>query len=311
MARRRWSKRMLVKVYEDIMAAGAKGAGLPRALRRWIPPSESVLLLGAQAAGPETLNATFAGLGRLLGRQAETKSKLMKAMGVNLGNLGLMIAVMVEVIATMVPIVDKSVTPAAAAKIPFAMGYFRVSEWTLHHGWYLLLGVVAFCTGVAWALPNWSGERRRFFDQWIPPFTLYQRLQTTLFLSSSAAMLRAGITLHTIVEDMQAYSSRWMRFHLQTMEDVLKRGQGEVSALAAGPLPNDTADSLRVYRLIASFQDVMSRLSEANFKRYERSIRMISDFLSVFSTFLMAAFALCTLIAMFTLSDAMRRLALH
>ncbi|MEY2152291.1 type II secretion system F family protein [Rhodanobacter sp. 115] len=313
-ARIRWSKKKLVKVYEDVMttmATGAEGEGLPMALTRWIPPAESVMLLGAQAAGPDTLNATFGELGQLLSRQAEARKKLKKAIWVNVGNLGVMIAVMIEVIATMVPVVDKSATPEAAARMPFAMAYFGTAEWILHNGVFLIVGFLAFCGGLAWAMPNWWGERRRFFDQWIPPFNIYQRLQTTLFLSTSAAMLRANITLNTIIDNMQQHSSRWMQFHLHTMKDSLAAGDGEVGALALGPLPNDTADSLRVYKLIPQFKDVMTRLSEDNFKRYERSIALISDFLSLFSTFLMAGFALCTLVAMFTFSNAMREATGH
>lgn len=308
-ARRRWSKKSLVRVYEDIlatMAEGAEGKGLARALIRWVPPSEAVMLLGAQASGPETLNAAFRELGQLLGRQAEAKKKLRKSFGVNLFNLALIVGVMFEVIESMVPVVDKSATPAAQAQMPFAMLYFSVSEWLLRNGLLLLGSGAIFTAFIAWCLPNWYGERRRFFDTWVPPFNIYQRLQTTLFLSTAAAMLRATITLNAIISDMAENSTPWLTYHLQTMERALKDGAGPVEALSKGPLPNDTADSLSVYRLIPRFQDVMTRLSEINFKLYEQSIETISSAMGIASTFVMAGFSVATMIAMFQFADAMK-----
>lgn len=307
----RRARRMQARVYQGVLDVLATGTGLPAALAHWIPTEELVMLRGAEVAGTAALNSAFAKLGQLLHRQAEVRQKLKRALWVNAGNLSLIVGVMVEVIATMVPEVDKSVTPAIAAKMPFAVAYFGASEWLLRNGAFVLIGLLAAMGGVAYSLGHWAGERRRFFDQHIFPYTLYQRFQATLFLSTGAAMLQAGITLNSVLADMKEYANPWLQFYLDTMQEALDGGEGEVKALALGPLPTDTSDSLRYYRLIPRFQDVMARLSEGNFKRYERSIELLSSALNVASTFLMAIFAVCTLIAMFNFSDAMQGAAPH
>lgn len=308
-AQERWLKRKMVAIYQDLLDTLSTGAGLPAALAPWIPPAEAAMLRGAKEAGPEALTRAFAELGTLLGRQAEARRQLWKALASTGGSLLLMLAVMVEVVKAMVPTVVRSITPAAEGKMPFAMAYFTGASWVLAHGLWIVVACIAIVAGLVYALPNWASERRRFFDQYVPPFSLYQRLQATLFLSSAAAMLRAGIVLDAILMDMATYSTRWMHFHLMTMKAVLDSGDGQIASLSVGPLPNDTADTLRTYRRIPNFQDVMTRLAEMNFAAYERSIKALAVAMSVFSQFLMAAFALATMVSMFQFADAMRALA--
>lgn len=302
----RITKRSKVKVYSGILAVLDEGRGLSAAVAPWVPAAEATMLRGAEAAGPNVLIQTFTELGTLLTRQAEARIKLLKALGANIGAMVVMIGIMVEIVSTLVPELARSITPAQAVKMPFAMAYFGISEWILEYGVFLAIGFVLFCIFIAVLLPTWASDRRRFLDQYIPPFSLYQRLQATMFLSTTAGMMRAGVTFNSVLADLGAFGSRWLRFHIANMSDVLKSGAGEVQAIAAGPLPNDTADKLRVYRLIPAFQDVMTRLAESNFKAYESSIAVLSGVMSLVSMLMMTIFGASTVIAMFDFSDAMR-----
>ncbi|MGH8156529.1 MAG: type II secretion system F family protein [Rhodanobacter sp.] len=305
-ARDRWMKRSLVKVYVGIMDVMKTGVGLPAALAPWIPSAEASMLRGAQEAGPEVLNQAFNELGGVLKRQAMARNMFLKVIGMNTLNLIVMLGVLLYIIFTLVPETDKLVTPAMEPKMAFAAAYFAIGEWLISYGLYLLGAVILAIGGVIYALPNWASKRRRVFDQYIPPFSIYQRFQATMFLSSTASMMRAGITLNSVLEDLAQYGSKWMRFHVRNMQDVLDAGLGDVKALSAGPLPNDTSDTLRVYRLIPNFRDVMSRLSEANFKSFENSIVTIAFILEMSSMLLMTAFGAATVYAMFQFSDAIK-----
>lgn len=305
-AQRRFSKKSRAKVLRSVLAVVEEGHGLPLALNPWVPSSEAVMLRGAESAGPETLIQTFRELGSLLARQAEAKAKLWKAVGINLGMLAVMVGVMFQVISTLVPLLHQSATPGIAAKMPFAVAYFTFSQWFIDNGLFLLIGIAIFSVIVGISLPTWTSDWRRPLDQYVPPYSVYQKLQATLFLSSTASMMRAGITLNTVLADMGEFGSRWMRHHVGRMKAVLDSGAGEVQAIAIGPLPNDATDALQVYQRIPRFQDVMTRLAEANFKSYESSIATISAVMSLFSMFLMTAFGASTVIAMFQFSDAMQ-----
>lgn len=305
-ARDRWSKRSLVKVYVSLMEVMKTGVGLPAALEPWIPAPEAAMLRGAQEAGPEVLNQAFLELGEVLIRQGKARGQIMKVIGMNAVNLIVMIGVLLYVLFTLVPEADKQVTPAMAPKMAFAEMYFSGGEWLIRNGAYLLIGLMLLIGWVMYLLPNWGSPRRRVWDQYIPPFSVYQRLQATLFLSTTASMLRAGIALNFILEDLAKFGTKWMRYHVKNMQAVLDSGQGSVNALAIGPLPNDTADALRVYRLIPDFKDVMSNLSEANFAAYERSIATIALVMEMVSMLLMTSFGAATVIAMFQFSDAVK-----
>jgi type II secretory pathway component PulF len=129
-------------------------------------------------------------------------------------------------------------------------------------------------------------------------------MQATFFLSSTAAMMRSGIPLKTVVTDMVPYASPWLRTHLSKMLRGLEQGKSEVEVLGGGVLPEDSAARLQVYELMPDFSGIMNRLSEDNFVAYEDAVERIGGALKTFTFILLVTFAAVTLFAMFDWSNA-------
>lgn len=308
-ARKRRTQRGLVPVYSAMMATMQAGEGLAAAVIPWVPAAEAIMLRGAASAGPSVLTGALRELGQLLERQAQARILLIKTILSNAFALLVVIGVIIQLITTLVPILSKSATPAARERMHFAIVYFTVGQAVLDYGLYVLAGVIVLSIVIAVSLPMWVSDRRKVFDQYIPPWTIYQSLQATLFLSTTAAMMRAGITLNSVLTDLSSLGSRWMRSNMARMKSVLDSGAGAIAALVEGPLPNPTVDILQVYRLIPDFENVMTKLAEANFVSYERSIKRISIVLGAIVTVVMLGFALATIMAMFNFTDAIRATA--
>lgn len=309
-AKRRLSKRGLVPIYDAILPRIEDGRQTARALEPWVPDAEAGMLRNAEATGPDALHAAFAELGGLLTRQAEARKKLVKAALTNgallLAGFGLMVFVAKKLAPTIGPMTRKA---DIASRMPVTVRYYELTSFVLDHGVALLLAAGIFIAATLVLLPRWTGRVRAFYDQYIPPFAQYQRFRATIFLSSTAAMMRSGITLKAILASQAEHGSRWMRVHTAHMREVLDAGQGEVAAISAGPLPHSTADILQMYQSIPRFQDVMTRLAEANFKAYEASIAFLSTLLGLFISTLIAALGIATLAALFQYSDAVRAAA--
>lgn len=305
-AKRRTSQRGLVPVYSAMMAKMQAGEGVAAAVIPWVPASEAIMLRGAAAAGPAVLTSAMRELGQLLERQALARMLLIKTVVTNAFALLVVIGIMIQLITTLVPILSKSATPAARDKMHFAIMYFTIGQAILDYGLYALAGAIVLAIVVGVSLPMWVSDKRKVFDQYIPPWTIYQSLQATLFLSTTAAMMRAGITLNSVLTDLSSLGSRWMRSNMARMKAVLDSGAGAIAALVVGPLPNDTVDILQVYRLIPDFEHVMTKLAEANFESYERSIKKVSVVMGGIVMALILGFALATIVAMFNFTDAIR-----
>lgn len=305
-ARRRYNTKRLANVYASIAASMRAGNSLAKSLSQWVPAAEAVMINGADSAGGDVLRATFKELASLLERQRAIRTKLMSVVGINLLSIGVIVAVIVSVMHTLVPALDKAATPAMEAHMSFAPIYFATGKGILDYGPYVLVALIALGFWVMWLLPNWTGSRRLTFDSLIPPFTLYQRAQATYFLSSAASMMRAGITLKSVLTDTGKLGSKWLRWHVERMSRSLDAGRQEVTVLANGLLPRETGDRLEVYSLIPDFTGIMTRLAEDNFQLYEGAIKKIGNTMTAVSILLLAGFAASTLFAMFDFSNALQ-----
>lgn len=309
-ARRSRRTARLANCYRAMLPVAEGGKNLAVAISQWVPGGEGVMLVGAEKAGSDVLLRAFRELGTLLDRQQQARAKLFRALFNNLVALAAIVGVMAFVMVMVVPELSKGVTPDMEGRMKFAPYYFAFGRFFLHYGLAVGLIIVAIVALSAWSFPNWWRNRRwwsrRWFDHHVLPWQLYLRMQTTFFLSATSAMMRAGRPLKAVASDMQPHTTPWMRRHLARLLNDLEGGSREVDALGASAmLPVDTADRLRVYKLMPDFTGIMSRLSEDNFKAFETSIDRLSRTLGLVSLLLLALFAASTMIATFDFSAAL------
>lgn len=306
-ARRRGKTRRLANVYGAVMASMRGGESLAKAIAPWAPAAEAVMITGAETAGGDVLRMAFRELATLLDRQQKMKTKLYAVMSGNVGILVVIVAEIFYIMSIMVPALKRAMTPDVAKRMVFAPYYFSFGDFVLHDGWIVLLLAGLIFAAVTWSLPNWTTRHRDWFDAHMPPWSLYKRLQATFFLSTAAAMMRAGITLKSVVADMQRFGSKWAQMHLSVILRSLESGKQEVVALASGMLPRDTNDRLEVYSLIPDFTKIMSRLADDNLVIYEKAIDRLGKVMGTVTVLVFALFLAATLIAIFDFTNAMNQ----
>lgn len=305
-ARRRWMTRDLADVYSSIVTAMKSGDSFAVSIAHWVPASEAVMLTGAEKAGADVLRSSFLELGQLLERQRKVRQQIVNSMLIN-GFIYVLIAVVVVVFMySLVPQLSAAETPDAKARMSFAPLYFAFGNALMHYGIYFVLLVIAFVVWLVWSMPNWIGSWRESLDTRVPPYTLYQRTQATLFLSSASSMMRAGIPMKTVLTDMERFGSKWLRWHVRRMLHALNAGRQEVVAMDSGLLPRDTSDRLQIYSLVPDFTKIMSRLSADNFTAYEAAVKRFNLIVRVIAIICLVGFTLATLYAMFDFTNALQ-----
>lgn len=307
-ARRRRSTQRLAKVYRSMLRDLTKGKSFAQSVAAWAPGSESVMLVGAEQAGPGVFMLAIRELSVLLERQQRARAKLRSALLSNGLVFLVIIGVIVEVVTMIVPELVKDETKSMVAHMSFAPLFFAFGEWIYHDGIYLVIPLVALGVLVGWSLPNWTRSRwflsRERFDRSLLPWTLYKRMQATFFLSTTAAMMRSGIPLKKIATDMLPFGSKWTQSHLRRLLRLLERGKSEVEALGGGMLPRDSSDRLQIYAVMKDFTAIMTRLSEDNFRIYEKTIDQVAGTLKFLSILVLGVFAVALLFAIFDYSNA-------
>ena len=314
-AAKRSKTRGLATIYRAIttLMEGHSGhdnaMSLGRALARYVPGSEAVMLVGSETAGPDVLRKTFGELGTLLERQQKVRARLRGAVISNAVQLGAVLGMIIFITYLVVPQLSAGITKDMLPHLSFALGFFAFGKAFMAATPFVggLLGGIGAL--VAWSLPRWTGTRRwwnrRWFDRHLIPYTLYVRAQATYFLSSAASMMRAGIPLQQVITDMMPFASPWLRRHMNSMLKGLEKGDPPTQVLSSGFLPEDTGDRLRIYQRLPDFTEIMSRLSEDNFKLFERSIDVLSRSMRLVGLLLFGAFIVSLLFAIFDYTNAL------
>ncbi|MGH8159362.1 MAG: type II secretion system F family protein [Rhodanobacter sp.] len=308
-ARKRRSSRPLAAVYQAVIAAMDRGADLSIALSKFVPGAEAVMLAGAEKAGPEVLQKAFAELGVLLDRQQRARAKLRGALIAGGIQLAVIVGMVVFVTEMIVPQLSAGITPDMLPNLSFALSFFAFGRGLMTLGPFVAMAVVGIGVWVSWSLPRWTRNwrywSRTWFDRHLMPWTLYVRAQATFFLSSAASMMRAGIPLKQVVTDMMPFATPWMRKHLRTTLKALQAGRSETESLGSGCLPEDTSDRLAIYQRLPDFTQIMTRLAEDNFVRYEKAIDAMSATLRAICMLLLGLFIVSLLFAIFNYTNAL------
>lgn len=80
-----------------------------------------------------------------------------------------------------------------------------------------VLAAVGAITALLWALPNWTGERRRWADQKLPAFRLYRLARSTPLMMTLGTFLAARVGFDRALRAMLERANPWERMYLQEM----------------------------------------------------------------------------------------------
>jgi len=254
--RLRWKVALLKKV------AGKMRDGSPfgLAMLPFLPNEEATLM----SAGESTnLRNALVSLTHLTTKRLEIRAKLMASLVPATAVLCAALAVMVVVMRMTLQQAVTMIPERVMDGLTLAPVYFGTAEFLISKGLYVLAGLIALAVLIVRSLTRWRPNGvRGFFDSWVPPWTLFRRMQAAFALVTSAAMMSAGIPFKSSIESMRRTGSPWINVYFKRINRGLGEGASEVDALLRSRLlPEDAADRMAVYALLNDFHEVMDRVA--------------------------------------------------
>lgn len=311
--KRRPRTRPLSRVYSRIAARMQKGEDVGTALLPEVPDAEAATLRASSLGDSHTVQRLLSRLADVLEKQAAVRGELLGAvaqLGIGISTvLMLFLIVMVKV----VPQLERATPKRAVARLGFAADYFHGGHALLVALPWIALVLAAVLVAAFVSLSRWRRDyaywSRSWFDRHVMLWQMYARLQTVLFLSTSGVLIRSGVTLRVVLENLRGVASPWLRMHTDRMLQALTAGKSEVEALTHSFVPEDIADRLLTYATLPNAADIIVALGEDAYGLYVARVRRLGKLLGALSTAALIAFILATLAMIFSYVQAVRSIA--
>lgn len=306
--RKRKSMKWLTNILEPTLQDGRAGRSLPQAMGRWLPSEEAALLSAGEQSGD--LPGALERLKELVGRKVEMRSELMAQLMPAGAMLLALFGVMYAVLMTLIVFAEEMLTPADLATTSLAKYYIGIAQFVQAWLPLLLIGAVVAVVATTLSLSRWRPTRtRQWLDANVPPWSLYQRQQSTFFLVAAAAMMRAGTPFKRAVLDLQLSANPWVETHMSRMLAILSAGSTPVRAMQTGMLPWDVADRLSVYGSLPNIAVVMESTARTSLNILLKRTKTTGSIAKTLVMFLFASFILATLLTQNELSGALEAAA--
>lgn len=288
--RLRWKVTLLSRVSSRMR----EGQSFAEAMTRFIPPEEAALLEAGEKTG--TFIEALTKLVYLCEKRREARaaiiSNLTPPLIILCAATVILYFILKMVISEAIPLIPAD----KLSRLMIAPIYIGFGQFVMAYGIWIVLGLVATIIAIAYRLPRATpvGLRARL-DDYLPPWSLYRRLQSAFVLTTAAAMLAAGMPFKAAVSTMRRTSRGWLAAHLRRIEQGLGEGRTEIDALLRGKLlPEDGADRLAVYALVPDFHQVMDLIAAESIETLVTRVTMISKVLNVLVLMFVGSFVLAT-----------------
>jgi type II secretory pathway component PulF len=167
------------------------------------------------------------------------------------------------------------------ARVLYLMGQFA-SGVTMPLIACLLAAYVAWCI---WALPNWIGRGRTFFDRWVFPFPLYREITGFAWLLSFLALQRAGTPEVDVLARQARTASAWLASRLTAIRSEIRNGKELSVAMERtgnGFPSEDLIDDIGEYAGFENSGDKLSKAAYTHSRAIERKVLYIGGGVALF-----------------------------
>lgn len=266
------------KVIGDILSAmrGKRSHGpktLGEAVRPWADPVEATLIdAGEQSARLHDGLDEAANLVKLKVRLRTTVIAEMTYPALLILMLtGFLWMISSELIPVMQDIQPRIKWPATA----------KVLGWIADHATMLNVGMLGsmICLAIVFlaSATRWTGEMRDLFDRWIPPWTIYRKVQSAMIISALAMLMKAGVPTSNAVSQLGAIGSPWQRMHMDRIQARMRRGKSDAEAIGGesgeGMFDPMTSWEIKMYGARSNFAEALKDLSARSTERVEKAIK--------------------------------------
>lgn len=249
-------------------------AGLPIAvaLGDWVGPEEKALLAAGSIAGE--LPTTLKEAAEIASVKARLASKAMMVLPYPALLLALTCFILAQVAYRVVPPLEK-IVPHESWEGSGALLYY-VTFFVTRMGLpvlALLLAAAIFCI---WSLPRTLSSDVRYRLDFLPPWSLYKRLQGAMFFTAFSTLLRAGIKMDDALAVIASSGTPYLRQRVQAIGMALVGGSGFGAALNTTGYLFPTKRSIQIARMYDESKDFTTAIS----KLAAREVKAVDEALS-------------------------------
>ncbi|PPC84790.1 MAG: hypothetical protein CTY35_00270 [Methylotenera sp.] len=149
------------------------------------------------------------------------------------------------------------------------------------YGIYIAPMIVAALIGFKVSVTKWTGPRRVKFDNHLP-YSIFRDYNGALFLTSLAALMKAGNGVLESLKQLESMSTPWMKWHIQQMIVRLDSNSAQPAiALDTGAIPRAVMDRIIDYGKRSSFVEAMNVIGLQSMARTEAKISQSAKVMNI------------------------------
>ncbi len=250
---------------EDI----AQGKSLAEALKFWVPTQEHMLIAASQRSG-NIVQGLFDAVD--LSEKSQKITKVIRGALMYPIFLFLMVIGLFEMfIQTIAPaytsILPLSEWPAGGHRL------YTISKFVHDDKIYIGIIILILVVVIGKTMPMWTGKVRAGFDRF-PPWNIYKIKQSTSFLVSLSALLKASIPFYESLETIYNLSSPYVKQYVERMMiNIRVHGQLPRTAVDVGLIPKETAGNIEDFGELGDVEQAIYDLAQEDI---EESIERIT-----------------------------------
>lgn len=245
----------------DCHSSVSEGKSFGEALKAWVKPEESSLIVAGEASG--NLRQAFNDVMELI----DAKKRIFGAV---VGN-ALYPILLFAVFCILLYIVSTRLVPALSGSIPpehwqgSAKMLYWMSEFTTHFGLLSLVLLAITVLGVSFSMPYLRGNLRFRLDK-LPPWSVYRAVQGATFLLNVAAMVKSGIKLYDALDMLAKNANPYLKERIEAALHGIAKGYNLGEALEDAEYDFPDPEAIRLIKVLASrdgFDAALTRYAKA------------------------------------------------
>lgn len=253
-------------ILDDILENMNQGLTYEQALGRWIPQNERLIL-------------------RTAGKRIQTGCEVLASFAQNLVIIrsALSSALIYPIFLVILMIVisfffSYKIMPALYTLSPPDTWPFSAQildsycKVVRDDGLYILLGLGGFTAFTMWSLNNLPHNLLRRILDFIPPWLIYKRYQSTAFLLVVSSLIKTGVSYNYTIQVIMETASKYLRSFLERIQFRLSKGNNFGESLGVGLLPSEIIIDMVVFSVTNRLDVGIKMLAEENIEKQKKII---------------------------------------
>lgn len=226
-----------------------------------VPDSDVMILEAAEQSNQLIDGLRF--LAKAITAGNKMRSELITSIAGPIFLLVMFVALLVGFSYFLVPVLSEIMPPSSWPLIGRIL--YGVSQVITVFGMWIA-GTFIVITGIyIYTLPRWTGNTRKWFDNYIPLYSIYRDFVGSIFLVALASLMRSGVGLAESLNTLALRASPWLSWHIVLIHSRLDKESGHpAKAFDTGVFNKDLTDRVMDFGSRSKFHEAIQKVGIAS-----------------------------------------------